>query len=125
MRSYTINMNIMKSFIAKTQRGPMKTHRLFKSGKLKKFIEKFHLTPEELQLSNSYTTVLQKLLHQVEHVRSLILKQQENKFCYILQLRGETLILEELLFLFRALSNFHHPSNPSAHVKNYYEASNE
>ena len=115
----------MKSFIAKTQRGPMKTHRLFRSGKLERFIDKFNLTPQELQLSNSYTTVLQKLLNQVEHVRSLILKQNENKFCYILQLRGETLILEELLFLFRALSNFHHPSNPSIHAKTYYEANNE
>lgn len=103
----------------------MKKHRLFKSGKLKRFMEKFNFTPEELELSDSYTKVLQKLLTQVEHVRSLILKQNENKFCYTLQLRGETLILEELLFLFRALSNFHHPSNPSAHVKNYYEASNE
>lgn len=103
----------------------MKTHRLFRSCKLKKFIEKFNLTPQELHSPHSYNTVLEKLLHQVEHVRSLILKQQENKFCYILQLRGETLILEELLFLFRALSNFHHPSNPSVHVKTYYEANND
>ena len=109
-------MNTMKSFIAKTQRGHMKTHRLFKSGKLHRIMEKFNLTKKELQLADSYTKVLQKLLHQVEHVRSLILKQNENKFCYILQLRGETWILEELLFLFRALSNFHHPSNPSVHV---------
>lgn len=89
-----------------------KEHRIFTSANLKKVMQQFDLSEEMLKNPDSYETLLSKIILQLDHVRSLALKHKENNIQYVRSLRMEGLILEKLLFVFRAVSTLHYPADP-------------